>query len=414
MFVSYSEAPRMDLIGNQAGDTVDTLRGVHWDAGLLRPYLDEQNRPAVTVNTGRVRARKRQDGSVVMNEATGMPMMDPVYEKQLISHRIAQGLPVPNMALNATLLRKDQWILLDNVILTAARARMRAWADLRAANTYGGFDAMANPILEWERVTDVGEAVVDMDGMTEARNFNPRFDLQGMPLPITHADFFLSSRFLAVSRNKGVPADTQRAQLAGWKVGEMIEKTTIGTETGITYGDATGYGGTATSTVYGYLNHPDRLTKTTMHAPTGSNGVTVYNDFLACREQLYASKFYGPFMVYVSDDWDQYLDALFSTTEPSAGTLRKKLLEIDGIQGIRRLDYLTSSTNPFTVLFVEMTPENARAVNGMDITTVQWESMGGMRLNFKVMAIQVPQIRSKYIGEGSGTTACGVLQATTS
>ncbi len=41
----------------------------------------------------------------------------------------------------------------------------------------------------------------------------------------------------------------------------------------------------------------------------------------------------------------------------------------------------------------------------MDITTVQWESVGGMRLNFKVMAIQVPQLRADHYGN------CGILHA---
>jgi len=57
---------------------------------------------------------------------------------------------------------------------------------------------------------------------------------------------------------------------------------------------------------------------------------------------------------------------------------------------------------------VQMTSDVARAINGMPITTVQWESAGGMRLNFKVMAIQVPQIRSDYDGNS------GICHATTS
>ena len=59
------------------------------------------------------------------------------------------------------------------------------------------------------------------------------------------------------------------------------------------------------------------------------------------------------------------------------------------------------------MIMVQMTPDVARAVNGMDITTVQWESVGGMRLNFKVMAIQVPQLRADYDGR------CGIVHATT-
>lgn len=398
------------LNGAATGQVGERMASCGFDPGLMRPWIDDRGRACVTVNTGLLKQRKKENGEPVFNTATGVPVMDPVFQTQTIAERHAMGLPCP--VTNATL-RKDQWILLDSVVQTAARKRLRAWADLRAANTYGGFDGMANPILEYERVTDVGEAVVDMDGMTEARNLQPKFDLRGMPLPITHADFFLSSRFLAVSRNRGTPADTLRAEMAGRRVGEVIEQTTIGVTTGTTYGDATDYG-SDTSTVYGYISHPDRLTKTNMNQPTGSNGPTVLSDWLTCRELLYTQNFFGPFNVYVSTDYDQYLDNLFSTSEPSAGSLRKRLLEIDGINSIKRLDYLPSSTNPFTVVFVNMQSETAQAVNGMEITTVQWESMGGMRLNFKVMAIQVPRIRSQYVNQSQTTTKAGILQATTS
>jgi len=44
----------------------------------------------------------------------------------------------------------------------------------------------------------------------------------------------------------------------------------------------------------------------------------------------------------------------------------------------------------------------------MELTTVQWESNGGMKLNFKVMAIQVPYIKSTSDG------VTGIVHGTTS
>jgi hypothetical protein len=44
----------------------------------------------------------------------------------------------------------------------------------------------------------------------------------------------------------------------------------------------------------------------------------------------------------------------------------------------------------------------------MDTTTVQWPSQGGMRQNFKVMCIKVPQIRSNYASQ------TGIVHGTTS
>ncbi len=126
---------------------------------------------------------------------------------------------------------------------------------------------------------------------------------------------------------------------------------------------------------------------------------------------------------------DYYVAKTSGAVAPTK-TLRQRLKDIDGIQDIKRLDFLfasapasttgpggeelvaggggTSGGNPFTFIFVQMTPDVARAVNGMDITTLQWESVGGQRLNFKVMAIQVPQLRADFYGNSGilhGTTA---------
>ena len=112
---------------------------------------------------------------------------------------------------------------------------------------------------------------------------------------------------------------------------------------------------------------------------------------------------YGPFMLYHSTDWDKYLDDDYRAND--SRTLRQRLRQISQITDVKRLDFLT---NTFTFLMVQMVPETARAVTGMDITTVQWESQGGMRVNFKVMAIMVPQLRSDFNGN------MGIVHATTS
>jgi hypothetical protein len=71
---------------------------------------------------------------------------------------------------------------------------------------------------------------------------------------------------------------------------------------------------------------------------------------------------------------------------------------------VRRLDFLP---NTFTLLMVQMTSDVARAIIGMNITTVMWEERGGFMKNFKVMCILVPQIRADY------DDRCGYVHATT-
>ncbi len=280
-----------------------------------------------------------------------------------------------------------------------------------------------------------------MDGLTEGRTDAPKFQLEGLPLPITHSDFWFSSRRLAISRNTGTPLDTTMGESAGRRVAEMIEKTLLGVETGITYGGAStqtgGYG--RTPSVYGYTNFPARLTKTTIYNPTmngraGTSGgwvpADLIKDVLLMRQSLYNNKFYGPFTLYHSNDWDTYLDNDYILTGGNVATqtLRDRLRDIEGITDVKRLDFLAAETHltqgtgaaigidpaqigttfPFTIIMVQMTPDVARAVNGMDITTVQWETVGGMRLNFKILCIQVPQLRADFYGQ------CGILHGNAS
>lgn len=406
------------------GGIADQINGRNFVA-LRRPYFDKNNRPAVTINRGRWTTQDSRGGE-----------RRPINEHVLIRDLADEGVFLP--VFNATTLRKEEWIELDRVVLRAARYRLRAWGDLSAANSYGGFNGMGKMILEHETMSDPGEAIVDMDTMTDGRNDAPRFQLEGLPLPITHSDFWFSARKLAISRNSGTPLDTTMGEAAGRRVAEAIEKTTIGNQVGITYGGAStyvgGYG--RTPSVYGYLNFPARLLKTNMTAPTNGawTPATTLREILAARQQLFDAKFYGPFMIYTSTDWDQYLDNDYYVSVTSGAVaptknLRSALKEIDGILDIRRLDMLFASAPssatgpggenltgggggsngswPFTIIMVQMTPDVARAVNGMDITTVQWESQGGMRLNFKVMCIQVPQIRADFYGNS------GILVATT-
>lgn len=415
MFVDYVQN------GQAFGQVGQSMAAVQWDPGYKRPYIDSRGERCVTINTRRTVYDHKLKREV------------PVCRKVRIADLNARGIYDP--VFNATSLRKEEWDELDRVVLRAARLRLRAWADLASTNTFGGFNGMAKMILEHETMSDPGEATVDMNGITPGRQDAPQFQLQGLPLPITHSDFSFDARRLAISRNSGTPLDTTMGEASGRRVAESIEKVTIGVDTGVTYGgNSTQVGGYGrTSSVYGYLNFPSRLTKTNGYKPTGNGRagtgwvpLDTLKDVLAVMDQLRLGKFYGPFMCYHSNDWDQYLDADYILTGGNVATqtLRNRLREIDGVTDVRRLDFLAATAitsdggfpdpaqiltaNPFTMIFVQMTPDVARAVDGMSITTVQWPEKGGMELCFKVMCIQVPQLRADFYGN------CGILQMTCS
>lgn len=390
------------LNGQGHGDAGELLSGVRFETGLLRPYLKvERGRkvPYVTINSG----------EMVYNNVKGT--YHPKYVEISLQDLAKRGIYSP--VANATSMRKEEWISLDRTVVRATRQRLRLVADLEAAVSLGGFNGMAKLTHEYEAMTDPGEAVVDMDGLSDARNDSPLFKLRSIPLPITHSDFFLSQRRIATSQASGTPLDTSLGEACGRRVGEALEKTAIGTQTGVTFGTqstgVTAHDGTSTS--YGLTNFTHRVTKTDLTVPDGTNPDSVVQDVIEMRETMYTNGFYGPFMLYHSTSYDQWLDRTHFVGTHAQGltngtrNLRSVIGEIDGIAGIRRLDYLTSG---YQMILVQMTSDVVQMINAMDVVTLQWPSQGGLRQNFKVMAIKVALFKAPYNGVAAvihGTTS---------
>ena len=392
------------LAANHFGNGL-RMPGSNW-VRMRQPFIDDFGRACVLINDLR---GTNHPGGFTRNDSRGGEKL-PVNRVYLLSDLAYKGYPTPITA-NATTLTKGQWIEMDQQIYKAFRQDLRAAADLESASSYGGFNAMGRMTLEYQAVNDPGSAVVDMDGRTDARNDRALHILRSLPLPITHSDFGMSSRELEVSRSGPTPfpLDTNMGEFAARRVAESVEDTVIGNLTGATYGTQTaGYPThTGTSTVYGYRSFPQRLTKTNFTTPTSTNGPTVYGEVLAAISQLLDQLAKGPFVVYHSIDWEQFLHAPFSTSGGNhpGETLRTMLLKIPAIADVRRLDRLTAT---YTLLFVSMRGEVAQMVNGMDVTTVQWEEKGGLELRFKVMCIKVPRLKSDF------ASRTGILHGTTS
>jgi hypothetical protein len=149
------------------------------------------------------------------------------------------------------------------------------------------------------------------------------------------------------------------------------------------------------------LNFPGRaIVGLTDPTDTGWTGEVLIGEVLEMRKASTDRKRFGPWILYVSPDWDLYLDADYSANK-GENTLRQRILDIEGITEIRQLDYLSG----LQFVMVEMQARNIRMVVGLELTTLQWDSIGGMRQNFKVMALQVPQLRMD--GDGNSGVVHG-------
>jgi uncharacterized linocin/CFP29 family protein len=286
---------------------------------------------------------------------------------------------------NATLLRLE-WTLLDEVVVRAALPRLRAVADVRGRGLQMTIpNGMAKTILDTQAQSDISPASISMDGLADSVGDRPIYNLNHLPLPIIHKDFGYPARQIAVSRNGNMPLDLSTAELAARRVAEGAEQLMLGVVNPYSF-----EGGV----IWGLTNFPSRITKT-LNSPLLSawTARTTLLDVLSMRLLSQQHLHYGPYVLYVSLSWDAYLDDDLSIYKGDL-TLRDRLRRIEGIEDVVTVDYL----NGYDMVLVQMSTDVVREVVGMDITTVQWETHGGMALNFKVMCILIPQLRADFNG----------------
>lgn len=286
---------------------------------------------------------------------------------------------------NVSLLRKDEWKQYDQAVLDITQSRLVGIQDLISRGlVYNIGNGMGTTVLEYEDISDVTAAEISMDAVTPGRNDRPQYDIKYLPLPITHKDFQINIRALNASRTTGRSLDTVMAQKSARKIAESLE-TQLFTATSYTYG-----GGV----IYSYLNAPNRNqgSLTANWDDSAAGGENILTDVLAMKAALIAAGYYGPYVLYVPTNFETSLDEDFKAG--SDKSVRQRLLEVGSLSDIKVVDTLTSDN----VVMVQMTEDVVRLVVGLPITTIEWDTVGGMVSHFKVITIQVPQVRADQAG----------------
>ncbi len=359
---------QVDLIGNgQAQGQVaqQLMANGRLNSGVMRPFVGEDGGSYITFYKGG----------------------DPKKKENYVTQRINA---------NATL-RRDEWKQLDETLLEVSRYRLGGVQDLIDNGlVYNLGNAMGTTVLEWHTISDAMDADLTMDGITRGKNDKPAFNYHYLPIPIIHVDYEINARTLAASRNLGNPLDTTDAQLAGRKVLEKLENMLF-TNTTYSFGEK---GADGRNSIYSYVNYPNR-NLVRLSIPWNASAITgagIIQDVLEMKQSAISAYHYGPYMLYIPASYETVLDDDYDSTTPGT-TIRERILKIAGIKGIKVVDTLAANN----VLLVQMTPDTVRLVRGMGLQNVEWRSEGNMVTNYKVMTIQVPQIRSDYNGK------CGIV-----
>lgn len=310
---------------------------------------------------------------------------------------VAQKLLKSNMDVNALrtndVLRKEEWISFDEVLIQIARQRLNVVADLLTRGlTHNIKNAMGTTILQWEQVSDMDPAIVSMDGLTQTQDDRVEFNLNNLPIYITHKDFSINLRSLEASRKLGESLDTTQVAVATRLVTDQLETALLSGPGIVVDGNS----------VPGYTTHPNR---NTVEFSSGSwdtaTGEQIVADVLSMIQAAHVDNMFGPYILYVPTSYWTAMQDDFKAN--SDRTIIERVRAIEGIDDIKVTDFLASDN----VLMVQMTLDVVDEVVGFQPTLVQWEEMGGMKFNFKVMAIMVPRIKTDYEGR------CGVVHGST-
>lgn len=338
------------------GDVYDRLVELNMDLGALRPY-------------------KKRDGKTYVNLLTNQ-----------IDEKTGQRKRKEFLANTTTTMTRDAWLMFDTQVIEAAKEKLMAFNLMRGVGQLVIPDGLGVTKLEQQRRSDITPATISMDGLRQGEADIPQYDDIALPLPIIHKDADFSARDVAVSRRGGQPLDTTNIRLAGEMVAKAVEELTLGIRSDYRYAGAA---------VYGYTNFPSRLTHTiTAGTAGGWTPATLKGEIIAAIKKLIAQWHSGPFDIIYGLDWYTYMNQSYSTlydSEPLISVLRS----LDKVSSVQMSDLLSG----WQILIVERNPMTQRAVIGMDITTVQWESHGGMKKHYKVMCIMVPQLRADYYAQ---------------
>jgi hypothetical protein len=344
------------------------LLGVNGGVGEVANYMQANQK----LNPARMRPFVAEDGKPYISVFKGGDQKDPKNYEMI--------------QVNTGTLRREEWMALDEAIIKIAEQRLTGFNDLVGKGlVYNLGNAMGTTVLESHTVSDAMEADMTMDGVTRSKGDRPVFGTTYLPIPIIHVDYEINSRVLATSRNMGNPLDTTSAERAARRVAEKCED--------LCFKDQTyAYGG---GTIYSLVNYPDRelVTLATYGdwATTATTGAKIVESVLAMKQASINNYFYGPWMLYIPTNFETRLDNDYDTTTPGT-TIRERIMKIAGIQGIMVIDRLASSN----VLLVQTTTDVIRIVRGMGLTNVEWNTEGNFITKYKVLTIQVPQIRSDY------------------
>lgn len=289
-------------------------------------------------------------------------------------------------------LRHEEWQMIDDELLMVARERLTAIADLQSMGLVKNLGGLGVMVSAYERSTDMTEAQVNMDGVTEAQKDRQEYDLVGVPVPIFSKNFSFNSRQIEASRMRGESLDVTAAAMAQRKVLDSLESMAFNGVSNLVVDG---------KQIYGYITHPNRETLTL----AGTGWATVagrdpIGDVEKMLQKAYDIDRYGPFLLYVCKEYWGPIQADYSTAKGDR-TFKERIEAFADITEVKVAPALPNNS----VVLVQMTKDTVDLAVGQDISNIEWESkpMLSEFKTFAAMAIRVKADANNTVGVVHGS-----------
>jgi uncharacterized linocin/CFP29 family protein len=338
-----------------------TATGGRLDLSALRPFLNKNGEPVVSVSNG--------------VDDKGKPVM--------------RNVPVQN-----ALLRRYEWEQIDAAVLDVVRAPNVALNDFLRLGLTQRLDGLGVIVSTYEQLGDMTAANVSMDGIVKGDKDLAPFIPQSIPVPIIHKDFQMSLRHLEASR-RGLSGglDVTQARVATRKVLDMVDDI-------IFLGHSTKVG--ETNPIYGLTNKPQRIQKTATELGgggwnTAGNAYKTVNGAIALLRE---KGFYGPYGVYASSN--QYAESNSLVTGTAVSERSTILQQLPEVSFINQAHKLTDGEG----IVMQLSTDVVDLAIAQDTTPVQWDGMGGFMIDFRIFTALT--VRVKHDANDS----CGIVHFT--
>lgn len=289
-----------------------------------------------------------------------------------------------NLHVNSQL-RKDEWEELDREVMRAVRHELRFVNDLKAAGLTHKV-GLGTLVSMWNRASRMGPASISMTGQSVGERDRLDYDAEGSPIPVIFKEFTIGRRQLEAARRLGEALDLTHVYEASRSVAETIEDICIN-------GSSVSFQG---KSIQGLRTATNRLadTVTNFGGGTWSTETNIVPTVKGMIGALQAKHFYGPYTLYVSQN--QYNESALSFFSDGSGDRPADRLRKIGVTDVRNVP--AELLPDGELVLVQMARNVVDWAEAMDIQAIEWMTEDQMTINFRLMAVAAPRIKTATNG----------------